>query len=75
MELIRGGGGSWLAKTSPYTHALEGMFCVNACMCLICLLATFRHGLGTPITFLRPDPYCIVVVNYTKLDPGLLCLN
>ena len=65
---------SWLARTSPHTHGR--MFCVSAGMCLICLLATFRIGLRTPITFLRLDLNYIIVFNYTssKLDPRLLSL-
>ena len=55
-----GGGGCWLAQTSPHTHGPEQIFSVGACMCLICLLAIFRHGLPTPITFLRPDP-CLIL--------------
>ena len=49
---------------------------VSACMCLICLLATFRIGLRTPITFLRLDLNYIVVFNYisNKLDLSLLSL-
>ena len=67
---------SWLARTSPNTHGPGHMFCVSACMCLTCLLVTFRIGLCRPITFLRLDLNYIVVFNYTssKLDPGLLSL-
>ena len=45
-------------------------------MCLICLLATFRIGLRTPITVLRLDLNYTVVFNYTsnKLDPSVLSL-
>ena len=52
---------SWLARTSPHTHGPGRMFCVGACMYLICLLATFRIDLWTPITFLRLDLNYIVV--------------
>ena len=67
---------SWLARASPNTHGPGHMFCVSACMCLTCLLATFRIGLRRPITFFRLDLNYIVVFNYTssKLDPGLLSL-
>ena len=43
-------------------------------MCWKCLLATFRIGLRTPITFFRLDLNYIVVFNYisNKLDLSLL---
>ena len=49
---------------------------VRACLCLICLQVTFRHGF-TDIKYIsKRDLYCIIVSNYTsnKLDPSLLSL-